>query len=128
MPSTSLVSALGNRMDHLIARQGITSGNIANTNTPGYLSRDVSFEKLAQKGTSGKVSLRTTDAQHLQGRGAQAGGKLTTDTTHLRHDGNSVKLDEEMLKLNQIQLDYGMVVQLYQKQKQLQQIAVRNNN
>lgn len=130
MSDVSLVSALSNRMDFLIARQGVVTSNVANANTPGYIAGDMTFNKLAERSglemASGRLS--STHQRHLQGIGGTTSGDLFKDDTHIRHDGNSVKLDEEMLKLNEIQLNYNSVVQLYQKQKQMQQMAVRSGN
>lgn len=128
MADISLASALSNRMDHLITRQGLVTSNMANANTPGYLTKDVTFEKLVAKQAAGAKGMKTTHAKHIQGANAMINGTLFTDDTNIRHDGNSVKLDEEAYKLNEIQLNYGLVTQLYTKQKQLQQLVVRQGN
>lgn len=129
MPDVSLVSALSNRMDHLIGRQGVITSNVANANTPGYIAKDMTFNKLTERSSLQMASgrLTSTHQRHLQGLGGNPSGEIIKDDAHIRHDGNSVKLDEEMMKLNEIQMNYGSVVQLYQKQKQMQQLAVRNN-
>lgn len=127
MADVSLMGALSNRMDHLIARQGLVNSNIANANTPGYLTKDTTFEKLVAKQPTGMQGLKTTHAKHIQGSVSGANGRVFEDDSHIRHDGNSVKLDEEALKLNNIQLNYQMATQLYTKQKQLQQLVVRQN-
>lgn len=127
MADLSLMGAISNRMDHLIARQGLVNSNIANANTPGYLAKDTTFEKLVAKQPTSMQGMKTTHAKHMRGTNAATGGRITEDDTNIRHDGNSVKLDEEALKLNEIQLNYQMVTQLYNKQKQLQQLVVRAN-
>lgn len=127
MPNISLAAALGNRMDHLITRQELTSSNIANASTPGYLRQDISFKKLTERHTQ-RQGLAITHGKHIPSANDTPAGTIFVDDTHIRHDGNSVKMDEEIFKLNQVQLDYGLVTQLYQKQKQLQQLAVRDNN
>ena len=40
---------------------------------------------------------------------------MVEDKVHMRHDGNSVKLDEQMLKLNEISMNQNMVTKLYAK-------------
>lgn len=96
----SLSNALTNRMDYLIARQGIVSGNIANAATPGYLAKDLTFAKALTNtnGTNTNNSFKSTES---------------TDGMSL--NGNSVQLDTEMLKLNEIQLNYQMATKLYSK-------------
>ena len=128
MSDISLMGALSNRMDYLVTRQSTITGNIANANTPGYLAKDVSFEKLVAKQPTSLQGMKTTHAKHMHGAFTGGNSRVWEDDSYIRHDGNSVKLDEEALKLNQVQLDYQMVTQLYTKQKQLQQLVVRQGN
>lgn len=128
MADVSLMGALSNRMDHLIARQSLVTSNMANANTPGYLTKDTTFEKLVANQAGGHQGMRLTNARHIQGNNFTTGGKLFTDDTNIRHDGNSVKLDEESYKLNEIQQNYALATKLYQKQKQLQQLVVRQGS
>lgn len=119
----SLINALNQRLDYLTTRQSVVAGNIANASTPNYLSKDVTFESYVQK-TPG-IGMAVTNEQHMVAKPATPNMRMTKDTTWLKHDGNSVKLDEEMMKLNDIQLNYSTVSQLYQKHKQMYQLAVR---
>ena len=128
MADVSLMGAISNRMDHLIARQGLVTSNIANANTPGYIAKDTTFEKLVASQPTGLQGMKTTHSKHLAGTVSSAGGRVFENDSNIRHDGNSVKLDEEALKLNEIQMNYGLVTQLYTKQKQLQQLVVRQGN
>lgn len=114
--------ALTRRMDFLAARQATITGNIANANTPGYLSRDLQM-KPAEGGTS--FAMAMTNAKHLQAaRGVEASGKVVEDSTNIQHNGNSVRLDEEMLKMNQTQGDYRLMTELYSKMTGMQKLAV----
>ncbi len=125
LQSPSLVNALSHRMDYLVDRQGVLSGNIANASTPGYIARDLSFKKLVDFKPGLKAA--RTNVNHLQAGGAaSARGELEKDYTHIRHDGNSVKLDEQMLKMSQTQLSFTEVTRIYQKQKEMQMLAVRS--
>lgn len=118
----SLSAALSHRMNYLVARQGLVSGNIANVDTPHYTAKDITFAGAV---AGHAVQLATTNPKHLNGRaGVQAYGKFTEDKTNIRYDGNSVDLDTEMLKLNDIQLNYRLATQIYSKQTQLQKLAL----
>ncbi len=121
MDGVNLRAALKNRMDYLIQRQGVVAGNIANANTPGYLSKDVSFVKSVQKAGMG---MTITNGQHISGRTKKPSAKIIESTEHMKHNGNSVRLDKEMLKMTDIQLNYRMVSQLYKKHASLQNIAL----
>lgn len=108
-----LSSALTHRMDYLVQRQGVVSGNLANATTPDYISQDIQFEKLVDNQMAG---MSATNPKHFAiGTGTSGGYATTEDKTYMRHDGNSVKADVEMLKLQEIQIDHRMAAQLYKK-------------
>jgi flagellar basal-body rod protein FlgB len=115
--------ALSSRMSFLVQRQGIVASNIANANTPGYIAKD-----LVDDGKGGQTTgfgMALTNAQHLNGGGAPAmAGKMVEDTRFLQHNGNSVRLDDEMLKMTDTQLNYRMMTELYTKQVSLQKMAL----
>ncbi|MFT7144486.1 MAG: flagellar basal-body rod protein FlgB [Alphaproteobacteria bacterium] len=113
--------SLKHRMNYLIERQGVVSGNIANASTPGYLAKDISFEKLVQ---SNGMKMSKTSGAHLTGKITGGDHKMTTSTDGIRHDGNSVKMDTEMLKLQEIQMHYRLATQLYKKQVGFQKMAL----
>jgi flagellar basal-body rod protein FlgB len=124
LQSPSLVKAMNHRMNYLVDRQGIITGNIANASTPGYIARDLSFKKLVDFKPGLKID--RTNPRHLTAQGSgSATGEVEMDYTHIRHDGNSVKLDEQILKMNEVQLGFTTVTRLYQKQKELQLNVVR---
>ncbi|MBI1363574.1 MAG: flagellar basal body rod protein FlgB [Proteobacteria bacterium] len=124
MKSPSLVNILSHRMDYLVERQGVLSGNIANASTPGYVARDLTFEKMVDF-KPGLTAART-NPNHLSARGEGGqSGELVRDYTNIRHDGNSVKLDEQFLKMNDVQLSFTTASRIYQKQKELQMSVLR---
>jgi len=125
MDGINLSQALRHRMDYLITRQGVVSGNVANASTPNYLARDVDFDSLLSKKMA---PMKQTDAQHMPGKAQSALGGVTVDKVNIRHDGNSVKLDEEMLKLQEIQMNYRLMTQLKAKHASMQRMAVSSNN
>ncbi len=119
-------SALTHRMDYLVARQGVVAGNIANADTPQYRAKDLTFAPQAKAGQGG-FGMAVTSARHMAAGGAGgagATGKTTEETRFMQHNGNSVRLDMEMVKMNQTQLDYRLMAQLYSKQVALQQLAL----
>ncbi len=122
---TQVFSALSHRMDHLIARQGVIAGNIANADTPNYRAKDLSFTPSQ----AGGMGLRTTNGRHLGSSTSSASGvgRITEDSRFLQHNGNSVRQDMEALKQNQTALDYRLMTQLYSSQLQLQRLAIGRN-
>lgn len=118
--------ALKNRMNYLIERQGVVSGNIANATTPGYLTKDISFEKMVDKES---IKMSQTSAGHISGKKSSSGNfKMTTSTDNIRHDGNSVTMDKEMLKLQDIQMNYRLATEIYKKQVGFQKMALSTNS
>lgn len=116
--------ALKNRMNYLIERQGVVSGNIANATTPGYLAKDVTFDKMVDKNN---MRMATTSGAHLSGNKASSNSfKMTESTKNIRHDGNSVKMDQEMLKLQDIQMNYRLATEIYKKQVGFQKMALNS--
>jgi flagellar basal-body rod protein FlgB len=121
MPSLS--QALTSRMNYLTARQSVIAGNIANADTPGYAARDLLASKTGA--TSSAFGMLLTQAGHVGGKTfAKPAGTVVQDTRFLQQNGNSVRLDQELLKQQQTSLDYRLMTQLYSKNAQFQQLAL----
>lgn len=121
MPSLS--SALTSRMNFLTERQAVVAGNIANANTPGYLARDLVETK---GGTTSSFAMAMTNAQHIRNAGVASQGKIVEDARFIEHNGNSVRLDEEMIKMSDAQMNYRFMTELYTKQVAMQKMALGN--
>jgi len=96
------------RAEWLSQRQAIVAENVANANTPGYLAKDVSpFESVLD---TTSLQMSGTSAQHLvasAGRdfGVEEGRQTPWDVTH---SGNSVSLEQEMLKAGEVSRDFSL--------------------
>ncbi len=124
MPTASLKDALSHRMNYLIARQGVVAGNIANADTPGYLAKDLEFKTLLEA-QNGSLNMKVTNSAHMGSQNDPSMvGKLNESTRFIQHNGNSVRLDNEMLKMQEAQLGYRLATQLYAKQAAMQKIAM----
>lgn len=120
----SISAALTARMNYLTDRQAVIAGNIANADTPDYLPRDLSFKPYLQAAQGG-MNMALTNGRHLAGgQGGGAGQKLMQSAQFIQHNGNAVRLDDQLVKMNQTQLDYQMVTQLYAKQAAMQKLAI----
>jgi flagellar basal-body rod protein FlgB len=125
-----LLGALRDRMSWLNARQTLLSQNVANADTPGYAARDlkpVDFEsELGNQTASVFSGLRTTDARHIpvsvSGPSQSEDGTVTqTETTET---GNSVSLEEEMIKVADTQAQYQTAANLYSKAVGMMRTAI----
>lgn len=130
-----LFTLLKGRLGHLNQRQRLIGQNVANADTPGYAARDVKgftfADALRAKGGSDGVTTARTDAAHLQGAAPKANGphsvwssKLTPDS-ETTLDGNSVVLEEQMIKMAESRADYDAAVSFYQKSMNLIRMAAR---
>jgi flagellar basal-body rod protein FlgB len=96
----AIMAALGRQMSRAVARQTVAAGNLANLDTPGYRTQEVSFADTLEE-QLGTGAIRATDARHF-GAGAtvrDAGDVRDTAGLAARRDGNNVQLDRELLGL-----------------------------
>lgn len=91
----------------LSVRQSVVAQNIANANTPGFKALDVEpFEAILN---STGMEMKRTQANHLMprsGAGAEAQTSEQADWAVV-HSGNSVILEEQMLKAGEISSAYA---------------------
>ena len=106
-----MIQAMDLSMSLASKRQTLIASNLANLDTPGYRTRDFSFEKAMKSALSGQISpisLVTTNPMHMQG-GSNGSLPPTTDALQPnaeRNDGNDVSLDRENMLLARTQNNY----------------------
>lgn len=128
-----LFTALRARMAWLSERQKLLAENIANADTPGYLARDlkpVDFHQLVEKHSSGS-GLTLTNVRHLRGGSAGQGfdfKPVENPGAEVKPSGNSVSIEQEMMKLGQTQMEYETATGLYRKHSMLLKLALGRNN
>ena len=111
------VEAMGRFMTRLSARQQLVSSNVANIDTPGYRTRDVSFHLTMQEILSGsEPAVGTGRADHAP-LPAWSGTAFEPEVFEVggltsRPDRNNVDIDREMLKLSETSFAYTMATQL----------------
>lgn len=115
-----LSSAMQARMNFLIERQGVVAGNIANAATPDYIAKDLTFVGKVKKATA----MMQTSGKHISAGGFIGHGVETEDKLYMKNNGNSVDTATEMLKLNEIQTEYTMMVQLRSKHVSMYRMAL----
>lgn len=120
-----LLSMITGRLHHLAARQRVIATNVANADTAGYTPRDL---RPFTPERGGALAPTTTHANHLTGpRSATRSGVATVAApgSETTLDGNSVVLEEEMIKLAEARTDYDAAISLYQKSMGLLRMAAR---
>ena len=131
-----LFSILKGRMGYLSDRQRVISENVANADTPGFTPHDLKpFSFEAQVKAAGAAHGATpagvqamTQPGHMQAPGARGPAAVKPVKTHDSEttlDGNSVVLEEEMLKMTDSRMNYDAAIAFYQKSLGLLRLAVR---
>jgi flagellar basal-body rod protein FlgB len=127
-----LFSMLKGRLGYLSQREKIISENVANADTPGYRPNDLkafSFEQQVKSATSGAGVQAMTQPGHMQAPNARrnlSGMKpIKTADSEMTMDGNSVVLEEEMMKMTDARMNYDAAIGFYQKSLGMLRTAVR---
>jgi flagellar basal-body rod protein FlgB len=128
----AIIDAIGQSLKHLGTRQRVISQNIANSDTPGFKARDVapvSFAGLVNSsGGAARVTAPTVQiSDQMIAMGAKplvSGTIADTDISETKPDGNNVTLEDQLLKMGQIQSDFATLTNLYRKQMGLMKAAL----
>jgi len=126
-------SLLQERLGHLAQRQRLIAENIANAATPGFTPRDIDGRALSraadQRAAPGAgVALALTHPGHVAP--ANASRALTarvieSPDTETTIDGNSVVLEDQMVRAAETRMAFESGLALYQKGLQLMRMAAR---
>ena len=92
----------------LTARQTIIANNIANANTPAYQAKDI--QPFAEVLNQTQVSMATTNPAHIVPAADEfeAAHSKETDSWDATVSGNSVSLEQEMMKEGDINRSYTL--------------------
>jgi flagellar basal-body rod protein FlgB len=92
-------NVLEQALDVRYKRFGVLASNIANSETPGYRSRDYDFSGELEKVLGVKDELEKTNPMHMD-VSSSSGARIVYDNSHaVGADGNSVDLDKATAKL-----------------------------
>ena len=126
-----MIQAMDLSMSLASKRQTLIASNLANLDTPGYRTRDFSFEKAMKSALSGQISpisLVTTNPMHMQG-GSTGSLPPTTDALQPnaeRNDGNDVSLDLEVADLLKNTTAYKTYLRMMAKVYNQMNLAIGN--
>ncbi|WP_025560649.1 flagellar basal body protein [Sphingomonas sp. UNC305MFCol5.2] len=130
MNTPPILAGIRERMQNLSERQRVVATNIANSETPGYKARDVSEPNFAALvGGSGMIAaprVQLTDRMKSLGaiQPAGSGIVLDKDITETKPDGNNVTLEDQLLKMGEVQADFQAMTGLYRKQMSMLKTAL----
>ncbi len=100
---------------HAGARMGVVAQNVAHADTPGYRAGDVASFAESYEKAGGHMDMRATRAGHL---GASSDGDIAPLEVRRKSlagapNGNSVSLEQEMVKAASARQDHDMALAIY---------------
>jgi flagellar basal-body rod protein FlgB len=115
MPITDIpiLSMLRTRMHWHQDRQHVLAENVANSDTPNFRPRELKELKFDGTTAPGALRLATTNAAHVGIAGATQFQAQRANHIETRPGGNSVNIEDEMLKVAQNQMEYQAASALY---------------
>lgn len=130
-----LFSMLKGRLGYLTEREKLVATNVANTDTPGYGPTDLKpftfAEHMKNKAGAGAKGVNASP-EAAAAMAQQAGIKRTTSFRPVSTpnsegtlDGNTVVLEEQMMKMSETRMDYDAAISFYQKSMNLLRMAGR---
>ena len=124
-----LLNQIKGRMSWLGDRQRVIAQNVANSDTPGYVARDLkvpaSFEKVLNQSNS-STRMMATNAMHYSPNPPKGGvNAVRTPDSETTLDGNSVVVEEQMLKMAESRMAYDTAISFYTKSMQMIRLAAK---
>ncbi|WP_203291990.1 flagellar basal body rod protein FlgB [Maricaulis parjimensis] len=135
----SVLAMLRQSMSFNAERQRVISENVAHANTPGYAAKDLDvadFQSALQRQLRGQgvtggssVRLQTSEAGHMSGSSGAASSRgwetMENPDSETTINGNSVVLEEQMVRAQEVRMQYETALTLYQKNLGLIRTAIR---
>ena len=123
-----LLNQIKGRLGWLDDRQRVIAQNVANSDTPGYVARDLKtptdFAEAMR--TGGGLRMTTTNARHISPPGQAARFEATrAPDSETTLDGNSVVVEEQMLKMAESRMAYDAAIGFYQKSMSMIRLAAK---
>jgi flagellar basal-body rod protein FlgB len=109
------LDAMESYLTRLSQREQIVASNLANIDTPGFKTKDISFHATMQELLSENgVNAQTTRPEHSQGMIQVFPQPQVFEVQDLPSglDQNNVDLDREMVKLSETSFAYSLITQM----------------
>lgn len=125
MSSIYLLQLASQQTQWLSARQRLTAANIANANTPGYTSMDLQpFTDVLNKT---RIDMVSTNSLHMlpEDNGTPTARSSAADTWETTYSGNSVSLEQEMMKEGDINRTFTLNANIKRAFHQMLMLSVK---
>lgn len=123
-----LLNQIKGRLAWLDDRQRVIAQNVANSDTAAYVARDLKtptdFAEAMRQG--GGVRMMVSNARHISppDHAARFEG-INAPDSETTLDGNSVVVEEQMLKMAESRMAYDAAIGFYQKSMQMIRMAAK---
>jgi len=112
------IQAMAQYMTRLSKRQQVVASNLANIDTPGYKTREISFHATMNELLEGsRTGVRTRSPESSGSAGQWVFAPVEPEVVEVRDlperpDGNNVDLDRELLNLGRTSFGFSLMAQL----------------
>ena len=129
LSQTTLIKMAREKMSWLGQRQAVLAQNIANANTPGYRSKELQAIEFDRELRSvAPVRMAATSGKHLDGSVTPPDHRVVKDRLRdvyeVNPDGNSVVMEEQLMKVSETQVDYQLATNIYHKHMRMFRTAL----
>ena len=107
------------------ARMGVIAKNIANADTPGFRAMDL--PSFAATFRDAGVDLRATRPEHLNFASTDLAPEARIAKTTASPNGNSVSLEQEMVKTANVRQDHEMALAIYRNATDILRASLGRN-
>jgi flagellar basal-body rod protein FlgB len=133
MATLGLFEVFAKRLDWLSQRQNVIAQNIAQSDTPGYVPRDLAPDAFVRELRNTGVAMRTakTEGSHIPGtleNGKGTPARESRKQYEAAPSGNAVVVEEQLVKMAQTQMDHATVTNLYSKYMGMFRMALTGNS
>jgi flagellar basal-body rod protein FlgB len=123
-----LFAALSRKINWLTERQRVLAENVANVDTPHYHASDLRPLDFRKELSQAEQRLQpvATHPMHLSGTvpAGTAAKAVESPAADRQIDGNTVSLEDELMKVSETAADYQLMTNLYKKQIGLLKTAI----
>ena len=123
-----VLTRMSSYLDFTARKQQVITSNLANSETPGYRSKDISFDQfLAEAQSSDSGHMKTSKPEHMAGRPhlIRQGIESPGAGDSLGYDQNNVDLEKEMVDLAENVMKFSVMGRLVQLKLQLIKSSIR---
>ena len=109
MDQVYLFGLASQRTAWLANRQSVVAENVANVNTPGYTSKEITpFEEVLENTRLSQMVSNPMHQAASTGRSGPGSEAVEGQSWDVKHSGNSVTVEQEMLKAGEVSRDYAL--------------------